>query len=190
VTHLLWYVNRGSGVVLVAALTLATALGVLSTTTSGSRRWPRFALQALHRNVSLLACALLVAHAVTPVLDEYVNHYAHVAWLDVVVPFVSAYKPFSMGLGTLASDLVAVAVLSSVVRHRFTHRAWFRLHLLTYAGWGFGVVHGLLIGTDARSPWNLVVTAASVAVVAAAVVARLTGGTPAVRRTPGRRAAA
>jgi DMSO/TMAO reductase YedYZ heme-binding membrane subunit len=175
VTHLLWYLNRGSGVILVAVLTLATALGVLSTSTGGSRRWPRFALQALHRNLSLLACVLLLGHAVTPVLDWYVNHYAPMGWLDVVVPFVAGYKPFGMGLGTIAFDLIAVAALSSLARQRFTHRTWFRLHLLTYAAWVLGVVHGLLIGTDARTPWGLAVTTASVAVVAAAVVWRLTG---------------
>ena len=80
-------------------------LGVLATPAAGSPRWPRFALQTLHRNVSLLACALLVAHAVTPVLDTYVNHYASISPVDALVPFVAAYRPFALGLGTLALDL-------------------------------------------------------------------------------------
>jgi methionine sulfoxide reductase heme-binding subunit len=173
VSHAFWFVNRGSGVVLVAVLTLATALGVLATSGGGSRRWPRFALQSLHRNISLLACALLLAHAVTPVLDGYVNHYAPITWLDVAVPFLSAYKPLALGLGTLALDLIAIAVVTSVARHRFSRRTWFGLHLLTYVSWGLGVVHGFLIGTDARTSWGLGVTVASVLVVAAAVVVRL-----------------
>ena len=106
-SHLLWYLNRSTGVVLVAVLTLSTALGVLSASGAGSR-WPRFARQGLHRNVSLIACALLVAHAVTPVLDTYVNHYAPIGWIDAVVPFVSAYQPLATGLGTLSLDLLVV----------------------------------------------------------------------------------
>jgi methionine sulfoxide reductase heme-binding subunit len=171
-SHLIWYVNRGTGVVLVAVLTLATALGVLATR-GGSTRWPRFALQTLHRNVSLIACALLLGHATAPVLDTYVNHYAPIAALDAVVPFVSAYQPFALGLGTLAFDLIVVVVLTSALRRRLGHRTWFGVHLLTYVSWVLGVVHGLLIGTDARTTWSLAVTGTSVAVVLAAVAARL-----------------
>jgi methionine sulfoxide reductase heme-binding subunit len=171
-SHLIWYLNRSTGVVLVAVLTLSTALGVLSTR-GGSTRWPRFALQSLHRNVSLIACALLLAHTVTPVIDTYVNHYAPIAVLDAVVPFVSAYEPLALGLGTLALDLLVVVVVTSVARQRLGHRTWFGVHLLTYASWALGVVHGLLIGTDAWTTWNLAVTGTSVAVVLAAVVARL-----------------
>jgi sulfoxide reductase heme-binding subunit YedZ len=172
-SHLLWYLNRGTGVVLVAVLTLSTALGLLSVSGRGSQRWPRFARQSLHRNVSVIACGLLVAHALTPVLDTYVNHYAPIGWLDTLVPFASAYKPLAMGLGTLALDLVVVVVLSSVARHRFGHRAWFSLHLLSYAAWGLGLVHGFLIGSDSRTVWGLGVTAAAVLVVLVALVARV-----------------
>jgi predicted ferric reductase len=171
-SHLIWYLNRGTGVVLVAVLTLSTALGVLATR-GGSMRWPRFALQSLHRNVSLLACALLLAHAAAPVIDTYVNHYAPIAVLDAVVPFVSAYKPLALGLGTLAFDVITVVVLTSLARRRLRRRTWFAVHLLTYAAWALGVLHGLLIGTDARTTWSLVVTGTSIAVVLAAVVARL-----------------
>ncbi|HVN13860.1 MAG TPA: ferric reductase-like transmembrane domain-containing protein [Kineosporiaceae bacterium] len=171
-THLIWYLNRATGVVLVAVLTLATALGILAMR-GGSRRWPRFALQSLHRNVSLLAVALLLAHAATPVLDTYVNDYAPIAWQDVLLPFVSAYRPLALGLGTLAFDALVVVVLSSLARHRLGHRSWFTMHLLAYVSWALGVAHGFLIGTDARTAWGLAVTATSVSVVAVAVVVRV-----------------
>src|SRR5436305_14971552 len=94
-------------------------------TRGGSSRWPPFALQSLHRNVSLLACALLLAHAATPVIDTYVNHYAPIAVIDAVVPFVSAYKPLALGLGTLAFDVIIVVVLTSVARRRMRRQTWF-----------------------------------------------------------------
>jgi sulfoxide reductase heme-binding subunit YedZ len=187
-SHLIWYLNRSTGVVLVAVLTLSTALGVLATR-GGSMRWPRFALQSLHRNVSLVACALLLAHALTPVIDTYVNHYAPIAPLDAVVPFVSAYRPLALGLGTLAFDLIVVVVLTSAARQRLGRRTWFGVHLLTYAGWALGVVHGLLIGTDAWTTWSMAVSVTSVAVVLAAVAARLRRRDvprPALRRVPER----
>ena len=172
-SHLLWYLNRGTGIVLVAVLTLSVVLGVVSASGRGSRRWPRFALQTLHRNVSVLAVGLLVAHAVTPVLDTYVNHYAQISWLDTVVPFVSHYQPLALGLGALALDLLVVVVLTSAARLRFGRRAWYAVHLSSYAAWGLGLLHGFLVGSDARTVWGLGVTAAAVVVVAAAGVLRL-----------------
>jgi methionine sulfoxide reductase heme-binding subunit len=192
-SHLLWYVNRATGLVLLTVLTLSTALGVLSLR-GGSRRWPRFALQSLHRNVALLACGLLLAHVAAPLLDWYVNNYAPIVWLDAVVPFLSAYHPLGLGLGTLALDLLAVVVVTSLARRRFGYRTWFRVHLLAYVAWGLGVVHGFLIGTDARTVWGLAVTGLSVGVVAVAGLVRLvpSGARPAeqAERTRSRRVAA
>jgi predicted ferric reductase len=171
-SHLIWYLNRATGIVLLAVLTLSVALGVLATR-GGSSRWPRFALQSLHRNVSLLACTLLLAHAASPVIDTYVNHYVPIGPLDPVVPFVSAYKPLALGLGTLALDVLVAVVVTSLARPRLGLRTWFGVHLLAYAGWGLGILHGFLMGTDARTAWGLAVTGTSAAVVLAVAVARL-----------------
>jgi hypothetical protein len=172
-SHLLWYLNRATGVVLVAVLTLSAVLGAVSASGRASARWPRFALQTLHRNVTVLACALLVAHAATPVIDTFVNNYAPISWVDAFVPFVSDYKPLALGLGTLAFDLLLVVVVSSVARHRFGHRAWFSLHLLSYAALALGIAHGFLAGTDARTVWGLGVTAGAVVAAVGALVVRV-----------------
>ena len=53
-------------------MTLSVVLGVLTTQRVATGWWPRFASQALHRNVSLLAVALLLTHILTTLLDNYV----------------------------------------------------------------------------------------------------------------------
>ncbi len=171
-SHLLWYLNRATGVVLVAVLTLSAVLGAVSASGRASARWPRFALQTLHRNVTVLACALLVAHAATPVIDTFVNNYAPISWVDAFVPFVSDYKPLALGLGTLALDLLVVIVVSSVARHRTGHRTWFSLHLLSYVSLALGIAHGFLAGTDSRTVWGLGITAGAVVAMVGALVVR------------------
>jgi predicted ferric reductase len=166
---LLWYLNRGTGVVLVGLLTLSVAIGVLSTLRATSRYWPRFATQSLHRNVSLLATALLLAHVASAVLDTFVT----ITWTDSVVPFVGGYRPFWLGLGALALDLMAVVVATSLFRRRMPRRGWRVTHLLSYLGWAAGVLHGVGIGTDTATSWAGAVTIVSVGVVATAVVIRL-----------------
>ena len=46
-------------------------------------RWPRFAIDTLHRDVSLLVLVLLVLHIVTSVLDSF----APIKLIDAVIPF-------------------------------------------------------------------------------------------------------
>jgi methionine sulfoxide reductase heme-binding subunit len=165
----LWYANRGTGVVLLALLTLSTAMGVMSTARAGSRRWPRFATQALHRNVSLLTLALLAVHIATAVEDTFVD----IRWYEAFLPRPGGYKSIWLWLGTLACDLIIAITLTSLVRHRMSHRSWRGIHLLAYLSWGVSLLHGIGIGTDSGTTWGMGVTVASVGVVTAVGVIRL-----------------
>lgn len=166
---LLWFANRGTGVVLVGLLTVSVALGVLSTERAGSRWWPRFLTQGLHRNVALLSVLMLAAHVTTAVADSYVD----LRLVDAFVPGRSAYEPFWLALGSVALDLLLAVTVTSIVRHRLAHRSWRAIHVTTYAAWVLGLVHGIGMGTDAREPWSVAVTVACVTVVAASAAARL-----------------
>ncbi len=165
----LWYANRSTGVVLVVLLTLSTAMGVFSTARAGSARWPRFATQALHRNVSLLAMVMLALHIASAVIDTYVD----IRWYEAVVPFVGTYRPKWLGIGTVACDLMLAITLTSLVRQRMNHRQWRIIHMLSYPAWAVGVVHGIGIGTDSFTTWGLAVSATSAAVVGTAGIVRL-----------------
>jgi methionine sulfoxide reductase heme-binding subunit len=167
--RLLWFINRGTGSVLLVLLTASVALGVLSTVRTGSSRWPRFVTQALHRNISLIALALLVAHAGAAIIDDYVD----IKLVDALVPFGAGYRSFWVGLGTLASDLLLLAAASSLARHRLSLRNWRAIHLSTYLAWPLGLSHGLGIGTDQRTTWSVVLTAICVGLVAGAGAIRL-----------------
>lgn len=170
-TRFLWFVNRGSGVIVLALVTASVALGVLATTRTTSSRWPRFVSQALHRNISLLALAFVLAHAGSAIIDSYVD----IRWFDAFLPFAGRYHGLWLGLGTLAFDLFVVSAITALLRTRLGLRRWRAVHLSAYAGWLLGLVHGLEIGTDPRQPWSIVITVASVGVVAGAVMVRLTG---------------
>ncbi len=70
---LLWYLNRGTGVVLLVAFTATVVLGVLATGRSTTPLWPRFVTQGLHRSHAALSVFLLVAHVVSADVDQYVD---------------------------------------------------------------------------------------------------------------------
>ncbi|HUY24563.1 MAG TPA: hypothetical protein VMV09_04575, partial [Candidatus Saccharimonadales bacterium] len=81
----LWYLTRGSGLILLAVLTASVALGILHKSGRTPSGWPRFVIGDLHRNLALLGAALLAIHILTAELDPF----APVGWLALVVPFLS-----------------------------------------------------------------------------------------------------
>ncbi len=169
---LLWYLNRSTGLVVLALLTVTAVLGVLATA-QGGRLLPRFVGQVLHRNLALWSVVLLVLHVATAVVDSYVD----IRWWQAVVPWVgSTYLPMWLGLGTVAFDLIVLVIVTSLLRARMRHRSWRLVHLLSYAAWGVAVGHGLGIGTDLRQPgWERNAVYASVALVAGIALLRLVG---------------
>lgn len=171
---LLWYLNRSTGLVVLALLTVTTILGILATT-RGRRLLPRFVGQSLHRNLALWSLILLVLHVATAVVDSYVD----IRWWQAVVPWVgSTYMPMWLGLGTLSLDVIVLVVVTSLLRARMRHRSWRLVHLLSYAAWGIAVGHGLGIGTDLRNPgWERSAVYASIALVVGAALIRLVGTT-------------
>ena len=174
---LLWYVNRSTGLVLLALLTLVVALGVWSARARAGGRVPGFAVQRLHRNSALLVVVLLLVHAGSAVLDEYVD----IRWWQVLVPWTLHYKPAWLAVGVVATDVLVAVVLTSLLRHRLPVRLWRVLHLATYLAWVAAVVHGLGIGTDTAPAWARWTYAGSAAVVALVLVVRVA---PPVRRVP------
>ena len=158
--------------VILCLLTLSMLLGILSTAGREGGNVPRrFASQALHRNISLLAVLLLTIHVLTAVVDSYVD----IRWWQAFSPWGATYEPLWMAFGALSLDLIALVVLTSLLRARLTHRPWRIIHLMSYAAWFFGVVHGLGIGTDMTGldAWSVRLTIACVISVALAAGFRL-----------------
>src|SRR5207244_8231070 len=119
-TDALWYLGRGTGVMTLVLLTTVVALGIASRSGRPALGLPRFAVAAVHRNAALLAVSLLAIHVTTLLFDPY----AQLKLVDLALPFVGAYRPFWLGLGTLALDLVVALVATSLLRARLGVRAW------------------------------------------------------------------
>ena len=179
----LWYLTRGSGAVALVLLTVAIVLGIVSSLGVRSGRWPRFAVGAVHRNVTLLAIVFVVLHVVTTVGDGY----APIGLKDAVVPFVSPYRPVWLGLGAVAFDLLLALVVTSFLRRRIGFAIWRGVHWLAYASWPVALLHSIGTGSDARAAWLSVLGVVSLLAVAAAVIARVViqGGPIRIRAAAG-----
>lgn len=178
-----WYLTRATGAVSLLLLTLTVVLGVVDVERWSTAAWPRFVLDALHRNAALLALAFVTVHIITSVLDSF----ASIPLLDAFVPFVGSYRPFWLGLGAVALDMLLAIIISSLVRARLGYGAWRAVHWLAYASWPVALLHGFGTGSDANSTWLLVLSGLCTLLVLGATVTRVLSGWPA---NPGVRRAA
>ncbi|MCC6496141.1 MAG: ferric reductase-like transmembrane domain-containing protein [Propionibacteriaceae bacterium] len=167
----MWFLNRGTGIVLLVLMTLSVLLGILSARSRAGRGTPGFVRNVVHRNVALLAMAMLTVHVVSAVVDSYVD----IRWWDAVVPWGGLYQPVWLGLGALAFDLLLAVALTSLLRTRLPHAAWRLVHWASYLAWAVAVIHGFGIGTDSDAQWSVLITAGCVLAVALALALRIGG---------------
>ncbi|HEY3606978.1 MAG TPA: ferric reductase-like transmembrane domain-containing protein [Pseudonocardiaceae bacterium] len=163
---IMWYASRATGLVALLLFTASLVIGVLSGGRLAGTRWPRFAVAAVHRNVSLLAVVFLAVHVGTSIIDPF----AGIGWLDAILPFGSVYHPLWLGLGAVASDLLVAVVITSLLRPRVNLRLWQWAHWSSYACWPLAVVHGIgVYPTDFRLGWVFALNIACVVVVIVAI---------------------
>jgi len=137
-----------AGVFALIALCASVGLGFVATDRMVLSPGHRVFVQSAHRAASFGALAFLVIHIVTEILAQRV----HV--LDAFIPFLSPFRTFYIGLGTIASDLIILIVITSILRKRFTANGnawkWRAIHYASYASFVFGVWHGLLGGRPGK----------------------------------------
>jgi sulfoxide reductase heme-binding subunit YedZ len=164
-----WYTARAAGVLAYVLLTSGSVLGVVL-----ARRvplpWPRFAVEDVHRFVTILTGVFLALHVGAILVDDYVPFSLG----EVFIPFSSDYRPFATALGVVALELLIAVALTNLVRRRIPYRVWRRAHYLGFGVWLAATVHGILVGTDRAELWFVLVYIGAVTAVAAAAVARLT----------------
>ena len=131
-------------------LTATTVLGILTANRTSSPKWPGFALQDLHRRVSVITMGFLgVPHpherVATPTCTS--------AWASIVVPFASSYKRLWVALGSIGVDLLLAVAVTSWLRHRIRAGTWRAVHWLAYLSWPVALSHSFGMGTDMRQGW-------------------------------------
>jgi DMSO/TMAO reductase YedYZ heme-binding membrane subunit len=137
-----------AGVFALIGLTGSVLLGLIATDRIVMKPGHRVMAQAVHRAFSFGTLAFLIIHITTEILAQR----SHV--IDGVIPFLSPFRTFYIGLGTIASDLIVLLVVTSIIRKRFTAHGkawrWRAIHYASYVAFVFGVLHGLLGGRAAK----------------------------------------
>lgn len=145
-TKFLWYTSRATGIIAMVLLGVVVTLGILTASKSTPLGLGKFIGPDLHRRLSISTLVFLVAHIISAILDPFVT----VGIGASLIPFAAKYRPLWVGLGTTSFDLLLVIVATSVVRHRFNHGIWKKVHYLSWVVVTLVLFHALGTGSDAH----------------------------------------
>jgi sulfoxide reductase heme-binding subunit YedZ len=163
-----WYFARSAGLVAYLLLCASVVVGALMAARTPFA-WPRFAVEEVHRFLSILTGVFVVLHGGSLLLDRVVP----ISLAQELVPLSSPYRPFAVGLGVAAAELMAAVGVSNALRRRLPHRVWRRIHYLTLAAWPLATLHVMLAGTDRTDAWFAAVYAGAATTVLLAIALRL-----------------
>ena len=163
-----WYAARAAGVVAYILVSTSVALGLLMAGRTRFERWPRFAVEDVHRFAGLLAGIFIALHVFWLAIDSQ----SRLTTKSIVIPFISSYRPLWTGLGIVAAELLLALAVTNHYRKRLRYSTWRRLHYLNFAVWGAATLHGLGAGTDSGSTAFSVMYATTVGIVGALALRR------------------
>lgn len=182
-----WLTARATGIIAWAVLSLSVLLGAtLSTRVLANRPTPAW-LQDLHRATGGLAITFTVVHLAALVADTWI----HFDLADLLIPFVSNWKPLPVAAGVIAFWLLLIVEASSLARRHIGPTWWRRIHITSFGLWVLATGHLLTAGTDAHGgPLPLIVLATTMAIAILVLVRVLRPRTRQRRRRPARSTAA
>jgi methionine sulfoxide reductase heme-binding subunit len=169
-----WYAARAAGVVAYLLISASVALGLLLAGKERLDRWPRFALEDVHRFAGVLAGTFIAMHVFWLAIDSQ----SHLGIRGLLVPFASGYRPLWMGLGIVAAQLLLALAITNHYRTRLPYSLWRRLHYLNFAVWIAATGHGLGAGSDSGSSVFLLMYALASGVIGALAVRRYARSRP------------
>lgn len=154
-----WYVARAGGIVAFALLTVGAVVGMTLSGRARLKRWPRFAVEDVHRFIGLLTGTFIGIHVVSLLVDTYLPF----SLAQVLVPGTAPYRPLATALGVIAMELLVALAVANRYRKRLSYRFWRRTHYLNFAVWLIALIHGITSGTDSGSAWGVGLYAAAAA---------------------------
>jgi len=160
-SHFSWYAARASGMVAYLLATMSVLFGLATSTQLGQRMLGKANVADVHRVLSLLTLFAIGGHTMFLALDQY----ASFGLSDLLIPFITWYRPVWTGFGILAAYLTFALYLSFGIRSIIGYRAWRAFHYAAFAVFALGTMHGLFAGTDTSAAWALAIyVSAAVAV--------------------------
>lgn len=139
-----WYMTRAAGLVAYLLLWLSTAYGIAVSSKILDPWMNRFFTFDFHQFLSLLAIGFIILHIVVLMFD----HYLPYSLAQILVPFISPYRPVWVGVGIIAFYLTILVSITFYMKSRVSPQMFRKIHYFSYLAFFSSALHGFTAGTD------------------------------------------
>ena len=139
-----WYLTRIAGIIAYMLLWLSTAWGIAIPAKFFDKIVHRSVTFEFHQFISLLSLGFLALHMLVLLADQYVPYSV----AQLLVPFISSYRPFWVGIGVIAFYLLALVTVTFYLRQRIGMKTFRYIHYTSLIAYLGATVHGIYSGTD------------------------------------------
>ncbi len=147
-TQLMWYITRSAGLVAYLLLWFSTAWGLAVTSKIFDAILHRTFTYDFHQFISLLSIGFIVLHVGVLMADRYLPY----SLAQVLMPFLSPYRPLWVGIGVIAFYLCLLVTITFYLRKRIGMRAFRWIHFSSMLAYLGALVHSFFAGTDSSLP--------------------------------------
>jgi methionine sulfoxide reductase heme-binding subunit len=143
-----WYLTRAAGLMGYFLLWLSTAWGLVVSSKILDPILERAYAYDFHEYLSWLGLAFVATHVVVLMADKYMPYNI---W-QVMIPFLSPYRPFWVGIGVITFYLSVLVTAAFYLKKKIGTETFRKIHYLSLVAYLGGTLHGLFAGTDSVLP--------------------------------------
>jgi sulfoxide reductase heme-binding subunit YedZ len=143
-----WYLTRAAGLMGYFLIWLSTAWGLVVSSKILDPFMERGFTYDFHEFLSWLGLAFIGIHVIVLMADKYLPY---TIW-QVLIPFLSPYRPLWVGIGVIAFYLSLLVTITFYLKAKIGVDAFRKIHYLSLVGYIGATLHGLYAGTDSVLP--------------------------------------
>ena len=143
-TQIWWYVTRSAGIIAYLLLWFSMVWGlVVPSKLLNPIIGPTFTID-FHEFISLLSIGFTLLHVFVLTIDRFLPYTP----IQILVPFLSPYRPFWVGMGVIAFYITLLVTITFYLRSKIGMKTFRSIHVLSLLGYLGVTLHGLYAGTD------------------------------------------
>ena len=147
--HIWWYVTRAAGLMGYLLFWLSTVWGFAISSKIFDSFLERMFTFDFHEHLSLLSLGFLNLHVAVLLIEKV----EPLSLTEVLVPFVSTYRPFWTGIGIITFYLTVLVTITFYIRKWISMKTFRVIHYLSVAAYFGALLHSVYAGTDTSLTW-------------------------------------
>ncbi|HSB01293.1 MAG TPA: hypothetical protein VLE49_11625 [Anaerolineales bacterium] len=143
-----WYLTRAAGLMGYFLIWLSTVWGLVVSSKILDGFVERAFTYDFHEYLSWLGLAFIGVHVIVLMADKYLPYSV---W-QILIPFLSPYRPLWVGIGVIAFYLTLLVTITFYLKAKIGASAFRKTHYLSFVAYFGATLHGLYAGTDSVLP--------------------------------------